>query len=225
MSRVFAIGDIHGSFTALVTLMDGIQPTRHDTLIFLGDYVNRGDDAKGVLDTLMKLSDVCQTVFIMGNHELIMLGGLKCKDDFDFWLRVGGDATLTSFGLMPVRSECMHVPFKYVNFLTKTVDYHETDDFIFCHASIYSQLAMHEQDDYSLRWRKLESSHLPHVSGKTVICGHTEQRDGKILLQEGIICIDTWAYAGGCLTALEVSTMQLYQANNQGRLWVSDAKS
>ncbi|STZ09528.1 diadenosine tetraphosphatase [Moraxella caprae] len=53
MARVFAIGDIHGSKVALATLIDGIQPIFDDTLIFLGDYVNRGDDSKGVLDILM----------------------------------------------------------------------------------------------------------------------------------------------------------------------------
>lgn len=97
MAGVFAIGNIHGSKIALATLIDGIQPAFDDTLIFLGDYVNRGDDSKGVLDILMNLSGTCQTVFIMGNHELIMLAGLKYKEDFEFWLKVGGDKTLQIF--------------------------------------------------------------------------------------------------------------------------------
>ncbi|MDO4896987.1 MAG: metallophosphoesterase family protein [Moraxella sp.] len=222
MRRTFAIGDIHGSRVALTTLIDGIQPICDDTLIFLGDYVNRGNDSKGVLDILMNLSDVCQTVFIMGNHELIMLSGLKYKDDFDFWLRVGGDKTLNSFNLMPMRSECWHLPFKYVSFLKDTQDYYETDEFIFCHASIYSHLPMDKQDDYALRWRKLEDNHVGHVSGKTVICGHSEQRDGQVLFQNGIICIDTWAYGDGCLTALEVNGKKIYQADNRGDFYVSD---
>lgn len=225
MARVFAIGDIHGSKVALATLIDGIQPTFDDTLIFLGDYVNRGDDSKGVLDILMNLSDICQTVFIMGNHELIMLAGLKYKDDFEFWLKVGGDKTLQSFNLMPMRSECLHLPFSYVGFLNKTVDYHETEDFIFCHASIYPYLPMDKQNDYALRWRKLENDHVAHVSGKTVICGHTEQRDGQVLFQNGIICIDTWAYGDGCLTAIEVNGKQLYQADNDGDFYVTEVSN
>lgn len=68
----------------------------------------------------------------------------------------------------------MHLSFEYVNFLTKMADYHETDDFIFCHTSIYSHLPMNQQDNYSLRRQKLEANHLSHVSGKTVICGHAE---------------------------------------------------
>lgn len=214
--RTFAIGDIHGCHSALITLLDKIKPTQEDMLIFLGDYVNRGENSKAVLDTLMNLSEVCQTVFIMGNHELIMLDGLKYPEDFDFWLRVGGDKTLQSFHLLPRRSECLHLPFEYVRFLKSLNDYYETDKFIFCHASIYSHLSMSEQNDYALRWRKLENNHQPHISGKTIICGHSEQKDGKVLLQEGIICIDTWAYGGGYLTALEINTMQAHQANNQG---------
>lgn len=222
--RTFAIGDIHGSHTALTTLLDGIKPTKDDTLIFLGDYVNRGDNSKGVLDILMSLPKMCHAVFIMGNHELIMLSGLKYKEDFEFWCRVGGDKTLRSFDLLPVRSECLHLPFEYVRFLNHTKDYFETEHFIFCHASIYSHLPLDKQDDYALRWRKLESDHAPHISGKTVICGHTEQRDGQVLFADGIICIDTWAYGGGCLTALQVDgdkAIQLYQADNQGELYIT----
>lgn len=137
----------------------------------------------------MDLPDICQTVFIMGNHELIMLAGLKYKDDFEFWLRVGGDKTLQSFGLMPMRSECLHLPFNYVGFLNNTVDYHETDDFIFCHASIYPYLPMDKQNDYALRWCKLESDHVGHVSGKTVICGHTEQRDGRCYFKTALFAL------------------------------------
>lgn len=226
MPRTFAIGDIHGCHVALTALLDVICPDGDDRLIFLGDYVNRGDDSKGVLDTLMSLSKSCPTVFVMGNHELVMLDGLKYRDDFEFWLRVGGDKTLQSFGLLPVRSECWHLPFAYVDFLRQTVDYFETKDFIFCHASIYHHLPMNEQNDYALRWRKLRHDHLPHDSGKTVICGHTEQRNGQILsLNDGkIICIDTWAYGGGCLSALQVSGddgMILYQADNLGNSSVS----
>lgn len=226
--RTFAIGDIHGSHTALTTLLNGIKPTKDDTLIFLGDYVNRGENSKGVLDVLMSLPNICQTVFIMGNHELIMLSGLKYKEDFEFWLRVGGDKTLQSFNLMPMRSECLHLPFRYVKFLHDTLDYYETDDFIFCHASIYSHLDMDKQSDFSLRWRKLENDHLAHHSGKTVICGHTEQRDGQILLlnDDKTICIDTWAYGDGCLSALQVlgckNGMKLYQSDNHGKSYISN---
>ena len=231
MPRTFAIGDIHGCHGALTVLLDSIKPAQDDTLIFLGDYVNRGDDSKGVLDTLMNLPTMCQTVFIMGNHELIMLDGLKYKDDFEFWLRVGGDKTLRSFGLLPIRSECMHLPFAYVGFLRETINYYETQDFIFCHASIYDHLPMNEQNDYALRWRKLEHSHPAHQSGKTVICGHTEQRDGQVLiLNDGkTICIDTWAYGNGYLSALQVvgnddECMTLYQTNNLGNLSLSKIK-
>ncbi len=225
-ARTFAIGDIHGSFVALTTLLSDIKPRADDTLIFLGDYVNRGADSKGVLDTIMALSKQCQVITIMGNHELIMLDGLTYQDDFEFWLKVGGDKTLQSFHLFPRRSECLHLPFNYVNFLKSLQDYHETDDFIFCHASIDSHLPMNQQSDHTLRWRKLENHHTGHISGKTVICGHSEQRNGMILIQGNLICIDTWAYSDGRLSALQVGgntddKLTLYQADNSGKSYVS----
>lgn len=228
MGRMFAIGDIHGCDVALATLLDAIAPTGDDTLIFLGDYVNRGSNSRLVLDILMKLSSVCQCVFIMGNHELMMLDGLYHKSGFELWLRVGGDRTLQSFGLLPYFEECHKLPYNYIEFIKKTIDYYEIADFIFCHASLYSHLPLSKQDDYALRWRKLEYGHLPHISGKTIICGHTAQKNGQILLLNGgkTICIDTWAYGGGCLSALQIKdkvsdVLGIYQANNTAQLSIS----
>ena len=68
--RVYAIGDIHGCSVALKTLLDAIAPTSTDTVISLGDIVDRGDNSKAAIEMLMDLRDRCNFVLIQGNHEL-----------------------------------------------------------------------------------------------------------------------------------------------------------
>ena len=90
MARTLAIGDIHGCLTALDTLLGFVQPTPSDQLIFLGDYVDRGPDSKGVLDRLIELQRTGRVVCLRGNHEIMMLGAREGRDDFRFWLAFGG---------------------------------------------------------------------------------------------------------------------------------------
>ena len=71
---------------------------------------------------------------------------------------------------------------------------------------------MNKQTDDSLCWQFIPSDgQNAHISGKTIICGHSAQKSGKVYHQDGLICIDTDAYGGGALTVLEVTTMQVYQ--------------
>src|SRR5437588_408890 len=74
MGRVLAIGDIHGCLTALDTLLGFVRPGPDDQLVFLGDYIDRGPDSKGILDRLVELRKSGTVVCLRGNHEIMMLG-------------------------------------------------------------------------------------------------------------------------------------------------------
>src|SRR5262245_39166841 len=97
MPRLLAIGDVHGCLTALDTLLGFVQPGRDDQLVFLGDYVDRGPDSKGVVNRLIELQHTGQAVFLRGNHEIMMLGARNGRDDFRFWLACGGAEALESY--------------------------------------------------------------------------------------------------------------------------------
>ena len=91
--RTIAIGDIHGCSTADRAIeMIALEPA--DTLVTLGDYVDRGSDSKGVLDLLIGLADRCRLIPILGNHDEMMLRAREGRADFQFWLHCGGDAAL-----------------------------------------------------------------------------------------------------------------------------------
>ncbi|MDJ0562930.1 MAG: metallophosphoesterase, partial [Microcystis sp. M49629_WE12] len=71
--RTLAIGDIHGCSKALDHLLEIVNPKPQDTLITLGDYVNKGRDSKGVIDRLISLHKQGNLIPLKGNHEIIML--------------------------------------------------------------------------------------------------------------------------------------------------------
>ena len=98
MPRTIAIGDIHGCSIALTALIDAIVPQSDDTVVTLGDYVDRGIDSMGVLDQLIELGSRCNLVPILGNHDQMMLHARDGKSDFQFWLNCGGDSALDSYG-------------------------------------------------------------------------------------------------------------------------------
>src|SRR3954454_24582472 len=75
--RTIALGDIHGCSAALAPLLEAIRPGPEDTLVTLGDYVNRGPDSPGVLDRLLALAGPCRLGPLLGNHEEMLLSALR----------------------------------------------------------------------------------------------------------------------------------------------------
>lgn len=218
MSRLFAIGDIHGCLSLLNKLIDSIQPRHSDTLIFLGDMIDRGPDSKGVIDRIRALQADCQVISLLGNHEEMMLGCITEPDFTGYWLRYGGDQALASFNLPTNQKSLSMIPPLYIEWLNSLLPYYETEEFIFCHSAPKPNIPIDEQCE-DLRWRKLNKNDVAHISGKVVVCGHSEQRNGKVWRQDGLICIDTYAYGGGKLTALEIvnaNDLWIWQVDAQG---------
>ena len=101
--RTIAIGDIHGCASALRKLAAEIQPTPSDTLVTLGDYIDRGPDSRGVLDLLIELKHHCRLVPLLGNHEQMLFSARASQTMCRQWQRFGGDATLRSSGPWALR--------------------------------------------------------------------------------------------------------------------------
>src|SRR4051812_47149584 len=95
--RTLAIGDIHGCHTALTTLLDYVQPTGEDQLVFLGDYIDRGPSSRQVIETLLELKKSCSTIFLRGNHEEMFLMARKNPAKSHSWQSCGGLETLISY--------------------------------------------------------------------------------------------------------------------------------
>jgi serine/threonine protein phosphatase 1 len=219
MDRLLAIGDVHGCLTALDTLLGFVRPRPTDQLVFLGDYVDRGPDSKGVLGRLIELRRSRDVVCLRGNHEIMMLGARLGWDDYRFWAACGGAEAMESYAGPDGVATLEDIPESHWHFLERgCVDWYETDRHIFVHANLHPDKALNEQITEWIHWQPLSKEwHRPHGSGKTMICGHTEQRTGLPLRLFRAVCIDTWAYGDGWLTCLDVETGEYWQANEFGQ--------
>ena len=214
--RIIAIGDIHGCIHALESLMVAIRPTPDDTIVVLGDFIDQGWETRAVIDRLISLRHVCGLVCVKGNHEEMMLSALANPQAQPVWEDCGGAMMLSSYRI-GAGLEC--IPEDHVSFVAGCVDYFETDRFIFAHAGFDPDLPMSRQPAHRLRWAVLDPSNARcHVSGKTAIVGHTEQKDGEILDLGCIKCIDTVCWRYGWLTAMDVTTGRLWQASRFGHV-------
>lgn len=218
--RVYAVGDIHGRSDCLDTLMarvvadDKARPPVRTTLVFLGDLTDRGPDSRGVVERLMAIDEVATCVFLMGNHEEMLIdawdGDISATRLFH---RVGGRETMLSYGMDAgfydeADSETLAtligqtIPVSHVDFLRTFRNVYTLGDYIFVHAGIRPGVPIDEQDPADLRWIRRAFLEDTREHGGLVIHGHsiTESVDEH----PNRIGIDTGAYASGRLTAVGI---------------------
>ncbi|MEF8815731.1 MAG: metallophosphoesterase family protein [Salinibacter sp.] len=185
-----AIGDIHGCLQSLNSLLARLDPSPDDHLLFVGDYIDRGPNSKGVIDRLLALREEVPCTFLRGNHEAMMIDYLE-SGSFSLWRMNGGVSTLQSY-LKDGTSE-VHIPAPHAEFVRDTKRYHETDDFLFVHAGLRPDLTVEENlersDEEVLLWERGHLEATEFAWEKTVVCGHTPQPEP--ISQEELILIDT----------------------------------
>ena len=212
--RTIAIGDIHGCATALRLLLQKLELTKADTLVMLGDAIDRGPDSCNVLDQLLAVQKQCELVPIFGNHEQMLLDAVEGKMPLHDWLIHGGAETLDSYGEGAALAE---VHDEHLDFIYTWIDFHTTDEFFFVHGNYLPKKKLTKQPWYEMRWRSLKFFLPgPHKSGKTAVVGHTSNKQGEVVNYGHLICIDTYCHGGGWLSALEPATGKVWQANEQG---------
>ena len=204
---LIAIGDIHGCARTLDRLLSDLDIQPDDHLVFIGDYIDRGPDSKGVVDRLLELRKTVTCTFLRGNHEDLFLGYLD-KDEYDIWAINGGIATLESY-----RDETgsITIPEEHIQFMRDTEILLETDDFVFVHAGMRPTLTVAENlenaDPQVFMWERshLKAAELPWE--KTVVCGHTpvsEPVDKGNLLNIDTGCVFYTNPSLGLLTAVRL---------------------
>lgn len=186
---LIAIGDVHGCARSLGALLDRLAPTEDDHLVFVGDYVDRGPDSKGVINQLFDLEEITQCTFLRGNHESLMLDYLD-RGAFDLWRMNGGIATLESYRTAEGKIE---IPESHVTFLRETELYYDDTDFFFVHAGLRPDMSIQDNirrvDERIFLWER-SHLHANHVAWeKPVVCGHTPHSEP--VSEEKLILIDT----------------------------------
>lgn len=207
--RIFIIGDIHGCLDMFNRLMDRIdwEPNK-DRLIFLGDYIDRGSDPKGVVDYIIALSKCSTNVeCLIGNHETIFLEYLS-GEDHGLFLMNGGWRTVESYqgnGLKDVNSL---VPPDHMAFYESLKTYVELEDYYIVHAGFRPHVAIKDQTVEDMVWIREPFIYSDHDFGKKVIFGHTPFSEP--LLMDNKIGLDTGAVYGNRLTCLELPEFRFH---------------
>ncbi|MGZ3592380.1 MAG: metallophosphoesterase family protein [Syntrophales bacterium] len=213
MGKIFAIGDVHGCISHLNKLVEQLDiDAGEDTLVFVGDYIDRGPDSKGVIDAILDIKkNIRNVVCLSGNHEDMFLNYCFDRRDEDLYMSNGGMRTLASYGFSLEGTGELILPESHGEFFTALCTYHETDDYIFVHAGLRPGISLDRQDREDLLWIRFEFINSSYDFGKTVIYGHTPISLNKPLIDKNKICIDTGAVYGGKLTCIELPEMKIYQ--------------
>jgi serine/threonine protein phosphatase 1 len=212
VARIISIGDIHGCSRALDELLAAVGPRGDDTIVALGDYIDRGPDSRGVLNRLIDLHHTGRLVALRGNHEVMLLAARQSWDAAEMWVNCGGAATLKSYG----NGAFGDIPESHWDFIESAcVNWYECATHFFVHGNAYSDVSLDEQPDHMLFWEPFGTPG-PHESGKIMVCGHTQQRSGLPRNVGHAICLDTWAYGDGWLTGLDVTSGRVWQTNQTG---------
>lgn len=216
--RLYCIGDIHGRLDLLQEVhqkiasdalaFDGVK-----ILVYLGDYIDRGLHSKQVIDCLLGNNfPAFKTIFLMGNHEQVLLDFLNRKDPsiaYD-WFRFGGLPTLASYGvtvqgiptakdLEQLRAEFREkMPAAHLAFFERLIFYYEIDGYFFVHAGIRPKIKLHRQRPEDMLWIREEFLNSDLFHGKVIVHGHSITDEPEI--RHNRIGIDTGAYASGKLT-------------------------
>jgi serine/threonine protein phosphatase 1 len=227
MHKQWVIPDIHGCLKTLKALLENqIRPSKHDWFYFLGDYIDRGPDSKGVIDYIRNLQDDQYNVRLLrGNHEDYCLQACtykkRLRDYFpgnniiSEWKRFGGKETMQSFGI----KKPSDIPEKYIQWMNELEYYIELDNFLIVHAGFNFMLDNIFEDLEAMLWTREFVPDKDKLKGKTVIHGHVPINlemiyhliDYKayqfIDLDNGIYMPDREGF--GNLVALELNSMEL----------------
>src|SRR5579883_1256344 len=214
--RRIVIGDVHGHYKGLMTLLEAIAPTSDDQVYFLGDLIDRGPQSAQVVNFFKDNHYEC----LLGNHEQMLLNiltnGHIPTSTLQAWLYSGGQATIASY-------QQATIPPEHVEWLKTLPTYLDLGDVWLAHAGVDPTIPLAEQTAEQFCWvrDKFHTIDKPYFSDKLIIVGHTITftlpgvAPGKLAQGHGWLDIDTGAYhpRSGWLTGLDVTNWLVYQVN------------
>lgn len=217
MSRRIFIGDVHGHYDGLMSLLERISPTNEDTIYFVGDLIDRGPQSAKVVDYVFTQNHPC----VLGNHEQLLLNAFSqdrlSGQALHSWLYSGGQSTLASY------KDDTNLLANHVEWLRSLPVYIDLNDIWLVHAGMNPALPISEQTAEDCCWVRdiFHSAPNPYFTDRLIITGHTitftfpEIPPGQIVQGPGWLDIDTGAYhpKSGWLTGLDIDNKLVHQVN------------
>jgi serine/threonine protein phosphatase 1 len=225
----YVIGDVHGRSWLLDQLIADLPwDVKSDKIVFLGDLIDRGKDAPGVVERVIGLKRNNPNVVVLrGNHEQMLLDTLEYGDLQWLIPENGGLATLEAYGndLSELASvDDIDIPAHHIEFLSSLECYHEDEQAIYVHAGMVPGRAPADTSTDILMWSR-NSSFFERYEGKLCFFGHTPTqflpRSGRnrkfgIYIKGSCVGMDTSGEESSPLSCLRVETFTLYQAHPSG---------
>jgi len=215
--RLFAIGDIHGCFDSFRELVeDKIEINNGDKLVLLGDYIDRGNQNKEVIDYIIELQQKGFDIIpLIGNHESMLLDAIGNEEHFFLWIQNGGSKTMESFKINSLND----LPKFYIDFFKALPFYYSYKNFLFVHAGFNDEISNPFKDKYHMIWTCREKYSNPILRDKTIIHGHSpisessckrriQENNPVINIDTGCVYSDNIGY--GRLSAIELNSMKLF---------------
>lgn len=215
----YAISDVHGCAKTLDALLQHIGPGADDTLFFLGDYIDRGPDSKGVVDKLLELErSAVPTICLRGNHEELLLRALADEERRDNWIFNGGSATIESYR----QQGAFDLSKEHRDFYQRLPFYYQSDAYLLVHAGVNFKAPLPLEDQHSLVWIRGWYDRIDRqwLNNRFIVHGHTpipklevirmrDQMDQLPVIDIDCGCVfDSPYYRHLC--ALELDTKELY---------------
>ena len=197
--RYIVLTDIHGELAKLENVLSKIETRKDDVFVFMGDYIDRGPNSKGVVDRILEQSNYNKCIYLIGSHEYALLHS-KDDDYYDYLFKnYGGPATVRSYGSFENMFRIHGEFFKNLKY------YYLTDKYLFVHAGINPDYPLEKQNEVDLVYIRGKFIYSPHNLKQKIIFGHTEFQ--KPYVDEGKIGIDLgcgkFPYAKLCALILD----------------------
>jgi serine/threonine protein phosphatase 1 len=245
--KTFVIGDVHGRAAQLDLLLDTLPREEDDTVVFLGDLIDRGTDAPGVVERVLALKDSApeRVHCLRGNHEQMLIDFVE--EGVGLWLThvAGGEKTFERYTGTPLvitsaddfnsaRQRMRDsLPVRHLEFFKSAPLFYEDDFALYVHAGLEAGKHPAETDPRYLLWAR-DPNFFKHYHGKPCIFGHTPTaflpllgRIGRhgIYMSHSAIGIDTGYNHNSPLSCLSLPDLMLYQAYDDGRAETHHIKS
>lgn len=236
MTKTYIIADLHGRHDLLVAAIERIEAGNHTggTIVFTGDYVDRGPSSRQVIETLMagpSAPDRWTWICLRGNHEEIMFAG--CLGALQWWMPNGGGATLVSYGAEvggDATEALSLVPKEHLEWIMSLPVMHNDGKRLFVHAGVQSGVPLDEQDEQRNTWMIYPDGAEDGYGDLHVVHGHHQHEDGPLLLK-GRSNFDTLAWftgrlvvgafdddvAGGPVSTIEIKGPTIQELLGAGR--------
>jgi serine/threonine protein phosphatase 1 len=197
MSFTYVIPDIHGRDDLLSRALAEIATYRGDdggVIVALGDYVDKGPHSRQVVERLRAGIAGWNLLALKGNHDAMMVAGLRDPAKLASWMEKGGDAALASYGGAPSA-----VPEAHIAWLDQLPLMHVDAHRVYVHAGVDPELPLAQQSEAALLWKRYPKGDGAGFGARHVVHGHDNDPDGPLLF-EGRTNLDTLAWRTGRLT-------------------------